>query len=59
MNQVRSHLLALHPDNYHNLEVIQRSIMCIVFEDESPQDETEVSVWFCNACMQIFYIKLE
>ncbi|XP_052247535.1 peroxisomal carnitine O-octanoyltransferase-like isoform X2 [Dreissena polymorpha] len=40
--QIRSHLQSLHPDNYNRLEAIQSSIMCVVLDDNSPKDETEV-----------------
>lgn len=41
--QVRSHLMALHPDNFRNLEIIQQSQMSVVFDDASPESENEAS----------------
>ncbi|XP_052794342.1 peroxisomal carnitine O-octanoyltransferase-like [Mya arenaria] len=40
--QVRSHLMAIHPDNFRHLEMVQSSIMCVILDDTSPQDETEM-----------------
>ena len=36
--------MALHPQNYANLEIIQKSIMCVAFDDSCPADENEVSI---------------
>lgn len=40
--QMRSHLIALHPDNYKNLECIQSSTVAIALDDSSPTDESDV-----------------
>ncbi|XP_052246538.1 peroxisomal carnitine O-octanoyltransferase-like isoform X2 [Dreissena polymorpha] len=63
--QIRSRLQALHPDNYHNLDAIQRSIMCVVLDDSSPKDETEMcqialagdsrNRWFDKSLTMIYY----
>ena len=40
--QLRNRLIALHPQNYGNLETIQKSAFVIALEDESPRDESDV-----------------
>lgn len=63
--QMRSHLIALHPDNYKNLECIQSSTVAIALDDSSPTDESDVfrsalagdprDRWFDKSAVLIFY----
>ncbi|XP_060551332.1 peroxisomal carnitine O-octanoyltransferase-like isoform X2 [Ruditapes philippinarum] len=63
--QIRSRLVALHPQNFTNLEIIQQSIMCVVFDDNCPANETEVfqlglagdstNRWFDKSLTMIFF----
>lgn len=63
--QTRSHLVAIHPQNYENLELIQQSMMCVVFDDHCPEDEAEVfkhalagdstNRWFDKSLSMIFF----
>ena len=41
---MRSRLSSLHPRNYDNLECIQKSMMAVVLDDDSPKDETDVTI---------------
>ena len=41
--QMRNRLVALHPQNYANLEEIQKSVFIVALDDESPTDESDVS----------------
>ncbi|KAL4222593.1 hypothetical protein ACF0H5_018634 [Mactra antiquata] len=62
---VRSHLLALHPDNFKNIELIQQSMMCVIFDDAEPKDETELyqlalagdstNRWFDKSLSMIYF----
>lgn len=56
--KVRSHLVALHPENHANLEAIQQSLMCVIFDDSCPANETEVCIEQITFLTDIFYIKL-
>ncbi|XP_021370206.1 peroxisomal carnitine O-octanoyltransferase-like [Mizuhopecten yessoensis] len=63
--QMRSRLLALHPDNHKHLELIQSSLMAIALDDNSPTDESNVfemslagdprDRWFDKSSVFIFY----
>ncbi|XP_053373497.1 peroxisomal carnitine O-octanoyltransferase-like isoform X2 [Mercenaria mercenaria] len=63
--QIRSHLVALHPQNYANLETIQQSIMCVIFDDSCPADENDVfklglagdstNRWYDKSLTMIFF----
>lgn len=63
--QMRSRLLALHPDNHKNLELIQSSLMAVALDDFSPTDESnlfEMSIagdpqnrWFDKSSVLIYY----
>ena len=42
--QLRSRLVSLHPQNYANLEEIQKCVFTVILDDASPTDESDVSV---------------
>ena len=42
--QLRSRLISLHPQNYANLEEIQKCVFTVILDDASPTDESDVSV---------------
>lgn len=44
MLQVRSHLLALHPENFHTLEKIEECILVMGLDDDSPSNADDVSI---------------
>ncbi|XP_050388403.1 peroxisomal carnitine O-octanoyltransferase [Patella vulgata] len=39
----RSRILALHPDNYHHLQEIEKSIFVLGLDDQCPKSESEVA----------------
>ncbi|ESP00180.1 hypothetical protein LOTGIDRAFT_226052 [Lottia gigantea] len=41
--EARGRILALHPDNYHKLQEIEKSVFVLGLDDYSPKDESEVS----------------
>lgn len=63
--KTRSQLLALHPDNFKNLELIQSSIINVALDDNQPQDNSELfhttlaanpaNRWFDKSNTYIFY----
>lgn len=63
--ELRNRLIALHPQNYANLETIQKSLFAVVLEDESPTSESDLfhqllagnstNRWFDKSFTLIFY----
>ena len=42
ISQLRSRLLALHPQNFHSLRTIESSLISVCLDDARPQDESDV-----------------
>ncbi|PVD30992.1 hypothetical protein C0Q70_10268 [Pomacea canaliculata] len=42
--EVRSHLLALHPENFHTLEKIEECILVMGLDDDSPSNADDLSL---------------
>ncbi|XP_060065986.1 peroxisomal carnitine O-octanoyltransferase-like [Ylistrum balloti] len=63
--KTRSQLVALHPNNYTNLELIQSSIINVVLDDSEPKDNSDMfyitltgdpgNRWFDKSNTFIFY----
>ncbi|KAJ8313601.1 hypothetical protein KUTeg_008162, partial [Tegillarca granosa] len=62
---LRSRLSALHPENYQNLECIQKAIEGVSLDDDSPVDNSDVfqyslagdptNRWFDKSAVNLFY----
>lgn len=41
---MRSRLISLHPDNYHFLDILQKAICIVTFDDDCPANDAEVNL---------------
>ena len=46
--QIRSRLLAFHPENFHSMQSIEQSIVVIGLDDYVPTDYDDVSIAICT-----------